>query len=54
MVVRLVDYRHDRLNTRDMDTIDMMDVVVEGMIGKGFTYRDLISPGNSWKASRHG
>ena len=28
----LVDYRHGRLNTHDMDTIDMINVAAENMI----------------------
>ena len=53
MVMGLADYRHGRLNTCDMSTIYMMDVVTESMIGKGLIYCDLIAPWNSWKVSRH-
>ena len=54
VVVGLVDYRYGCLNIRDMNIIDVMDVVAESMIGKGLIYCDLIAPWNSWKASRHG
>lgn len=54
VVVGLVDYRHGCLNIRDMNTIDVMDVIAESMIDKGLIYCDLIAPWNSWKASRHG
>ena len=35
-----------RLNTRKMDTIDMMDSMVRNMAGKRLTYAQLIAPGN--------
>ena len=30
-------------NSRDLDTVDQMNAVVAGMVGKCLTYRDLVS-----------
>ncbi len=41
--VRYVREFAGRQNIRDMDTIDMMRVLVRGMAGKRLRYRDLIA-----------
>lgn len=40
---RCVNEFADRHNIRDIDTIEMMGVMAEGMAGQELTYQDLIS-----------
>ncbi len=43
---RYVNEFAGRHNVRKFDTIDMMGVVAENMVGSRLTYKDLIEPGN--------
>ena len=44
----------ERQNLRDLDTIDMMVVLVRGLVGKRLRYRDLIADNGLPSGARSG